>query len=160
MTSALLTPDFEFCFELRVAVDDAFPIGGSAPGEGLHFAPISGGAFAGPRLRGRILAGGGDWWTGHGLTVRLDARYVIEAELDDGTTAAIDVVNRGTWRTDEAGIARLEAGEELDERELYYRTAFVFQTEHPALEWLTSSQFVGYARPEPGHVVIRVFRLI
>ena len=160
MTAPLITPDFEYCFELRVAVDDAFPIGGSTPEEGLHFAPITGGTFAGPRLAGRILPGGGDWWNGRGLTVRLDARYVIEAELVDGGTAAGDGVNRGYWRTDEAGIARLEAGEELDERQLYYRTAFVFQTEHPELEWLTASQFIGYARPEPGHVVIRVFRLV
>ena len=160
MTSPLIAPDFEYCFELRVAVDDAVPIGGSTPEEGLHFAPITGGTFDGPKLRGTILPGGGDWWNGRGLTVRLDARYLIEAKLDGGGTAAVDVVNRGYWRTDAAGLARLEAGEALDERALYYRTAFVFQTEHPELEWLTASQFVGYARPEPGHVVIRVFRLI
>lgn len=160
MTEALLTPAFETCFELRVAVDDALQLGGADPGEGLHFARISGGTFDGPRLRGRILPGGGDWWDGSGLTVRLDARYVIEAELADGGTAAIDVVNRGYWRTDAAGLAQMEAGEHVSEEALYYRTAFVFQTEHPELAWLTSSQFVGYARPEPGHVVIRVFRLV
>lgn len=160
MTDTLLTPAFEYCFELRVSVADALPIGGSTPEEGLHFAPITGGMFDGPRLRGRILPGGGDWWNGRGLTVRLDARYIIEAELDGGVTAAIDVVNRGYWRTDEGGLARLESGEHVGEDALYYRTAFVFQTEHPQLEWLTASQFIGYARPEPGHVVIRVFRLV
>ena len=43
--------------------------------------------------------------------------------------------------------------------DLYYRTAFVFQTGAPAHLWLTESQFVGMARPEPGLVCIRVFRL-
>ncbi|WP_228407379.1 DUF3237 domain-containing protein [Leucobacter muris] len=112
-------------------------------------------------MRGRILPGGGDWWHGRGLTVRLDARYVIEAELPGGAgRAAIDVVNRGTWRTEPESFERMLAGEPVGERELYYRTAFVFQTEHPELQWLAESQFVGYARPEPGRVVIRVFRLV
>lgn len=156
----LMQPAFEYCFELRVEVADALPLGGAVAGEGLHFAPITGGSFAGPRLDGRILAGGGDWWRGRGLAVRLDARYVIEAELPGGGLAAIDVVNRGCWRTDPSAYARLEAGERVGEEELYYRTAFTFQTEHPELQWLAESQFVGYARPEPGRVVIRVFRLV
>lgn len=156
----LMQPAFEYCFELRVEVADALPLGGAVAGEGLHFAPITGGSFAGPRLDGRILAGGGDWWRGRGLAVRLDARYVIEAELPGGGSAAIDVVNRGYWRTDPSAFARLEAGEHVGEEELYYRTAFTFQTEHPELQWLAESQFVGYARPEPGRVVIRVFRLV
>ena len=158
----LIEPGFEFCFELRVEVAGALSIGGGEPGEGLHFAPITGGAFEGPRLAGRILSGGGDWWKADGLTVKLDARYVIEASLSGGLgeAAAIDVVNRGIWRTDEASFERMLAGEHVDERDLYYRTAFVFQTEHPELQWLTESQFIGYARPEPGLVIIRVFRLI
>ena len=81
---ALLEPGFEFCFELRAAVDEALPLGGALEGEGLHFARITGGTFDGPRLRGRVLAGGGDWWHGRGLVVRLDARYVIEAEVSAG----------------------------------------------------------------------------
>lgn len=159
LNNTLMQPGFEYCFELRVAVDDPLQLGGQTPEEGLHFAPITGGTFEGPKLRGRVYPGGGDWWNGVGLTVKLDARYVIEAEVSDGLTA-VDVVNRGVWRTDEASFARMLAGEQLDEEELYYRTAFVFQTEHPELQWLQESQFIGYARPEPGYVIIRVFRLI
>lgn len=158
MTAPLIDPGFEFCFELRVDVADAIPLGGAVEGEGPHFAPITGGSFDGPRLRGRVLPGGGDWWTGRGLVVRLDARYLIEAETGTGP-AAVDVANRGVWRTDEETFGRLAAGEPVGEAELYYRTAFAFRTEHPALQWLVESQFVGYARPEPGRVVIRVFRL-
>lgn len=156
----LMTPAFEYCFELRVDVADALPIGGGDDGEGLHFAAITGGTFEGPRLSGRILPGGADWWRGQGLTAKLDARYLIEAELSDGSGAAIDVVNRGIWRTDPNSYERMLAGEAVGEQDLYYRTAFVFQTEHPQLQWLTESQFVGYARPEPGRVVLRVFRLV
>lgn len=154
-----MEPGFEYCFELRCQVDDALPLGGTTPGEGLHFARVSGGVVEGPRLRGTVLNSGGDWWNGRGLTVTLDARYVIDVEVDGGT-AGVEVVNRGFWRTDDDTFARLVAGEEITEQELYYRTAFQFRTEHPQLAWLTESQFVGYARAEPGHVVIRVFRLV
>jgi len=156
---SLMDPGFEYCFELRCRVEDPVPLGGSTPGEGLHFAKVSGGTVEGPRLRGAVLDSGGDWWNGQGLTVTLDARYVISAEVAD-ETAAVEVVNRGIWRTDEATFARMLRGEDVSEQDLYYRTAFVFRTEHPELRWLTDSQFVGYARAEPGFVIIRVFRLV
>jgi hypothetical protein len=159
MTVELLQPAFEYSFELRCRVDAPVPLGGRTPGEGLHFARITGGDLAGPRLRGSVLDGGGDWWTARGLTVTLDARYVLEADVTDGT-AGIEVVNRGIWRTDPASAERMLAGDTVDEADLYYRTAFQFRTEHPELQWLTESQFIGYARPEPGFVIIRVFRLI
>ncbi len=157
----LIQPDFDYCFELRVAVDDPFQLGGHDH-DGLHFAPIVGGTLSGPRLDGRILPGGGDWWVGRGMTVQLDARYNIEARLSGSSdeTAAVEVVNRGYWRTDEATYERMLAGDEVDESRLYYRTAFTFRTDHPDLAWLCRSQFIGYARPAPGHVMIRVFRLV
>lgn len=150
----LLEPSLEYVFELRVAVADHIRIGRS-PSEDLNFAPISGGTVTGSRLNGNVLPGGGDWWVSRGDTTQLDARYLIEA--DDG--GVIDVVNRGYWRADAAVMKRLIAGEHVGEDELYYRTAFVFQTGAAAHVWLAESQFVGMARPEPGLVCIRVFRL-
>lgn len=157
--ATLMQPGFEYCFELRVEVEEAIAIGGAGAGEGPHFAPISGGSFEGPLLQGRIMPGGGDWWNANGLTVKLDARYLIEAELGHGS-AVVDVVNRGIWRTTEQAFERMLGGASISETELYYRTAFAFQTAHPELQWLAESQFVGYARAKPGLVIIRVFRLI
>ncbi|MFB7892835.1 DUF3237 domain-containing protein [Microbacterium sp. NPDC056044] len=147
-------PGLEFVFELKVAVADPVRVG-RTDSEDLNVTPIVGGTIDGPRLTGRVLPVGADWWVTRGATTQLDARYLIEAE--DG--AAIDVVNRGYWHAGEDVERRLHAGERVGEDELYYRTAFVFQTGAAAHRWLTEAQFVGYARPEPGHVVIRVFRL-
>jgi hypothetical protein len=154
VSAGLLEPSLEFAFELRVDVDAPVRVGRSAS-EDLNFTPITGGTVDGPLLRGRVLAGGGDWWVHRGTTTHLDARYLVEAE-GGGT---VDVVNRGYWRAAPEDEERLFAGEHLDETELYYRTAFVFQTGAPDLQWLAESQFVGMARPEPGMVCIRVFRL-
>jgi len=147
-------PGLEYVFELRVAVDEPIRVGRTAS-EDLNVTPIVGGSIAGPRLNGRVLPIGADWWVTRGETTQLDARYVVEAA--DG--AAIDVVNRGYWHAGESVESRLRAGEQVSEAELYYRTAFVFQTGAEAHRWLTEAQFVGYARPEPGHVCIRVYRV-
>ncbi|MBX3196483.1 MAG: DUF3237 domain-containing protein [Microbacteriaceae bacterium] len=154
MMPALLDPALEFVFELRVEVAEPIRVG-RTESEDLNVTPITGGTVTGPRLSGRVLGVGADWWVTRGPTTQLDARYLIQA--DDG--AAIDVVNRGYWHAGSAIERRLEAGEEVGESELYYRTAFVFQTGAEAHNWLTEAQFVGYARPEPGTVCIRVFRV-
>lgn len=149
-----LEPSAEFVFELRVEVAEPIRVGRTAS-EDLGVTPITGGVIAGPALTGRVLPVGADWWVTRGATTQLDARYLIEAA--DG--AAIDVVNRGYWHADEALERRLIAGEQVGEDELYYRTAFVFQTGAEAHRWLTEAQFIGLARPEPGRVCIRVFRV-
>lgn len=149
-----MEPALEYCFDLRVAVDSPRRIGSQTAGE-LHFTPITGGTAVGPRLLGRVLPGGGDWWVDGGETVRLDARYLLQIDDD-----VVDVVNRGYWRASPAAIASLEAGERPAEEELYYRTAFTFQTDAPGLRWLAESQFIGYATGTPDQVHIRVFRVV
>lgn len=155
MTDAeLMTPALEYCFELQVDVTPPRRIGRGEGGQ-LHFTPITGGRLTGPRAEGAVLPGGGDWWVDHGLTTQLDARYLIEI---DGHV--VDVVNRGYWRANENAIARFQAGEQPAEQDLYYRTAFVFQTDAAELRWLAESQFIGYARAVDAQVVIRVFRVV
>jgi hypothetical protein len=149
-----LEPAVDFVFELRVEVAEPIRVG-RTDSEDLNVTPITGGTVSGPRFTGRVLPVGADWWVTRGATTQLDARYLIEAE--DGS--AIDVVNRGYWHADHAVEQRLRAGDDVGESDLYYRTAFVFQTGADAYRWLTEAQFIGYARPEPGHVCIRVFRV-
>jgi hypothetical protein len=49
----------------------------------LSIFPITGGSFEGDRLRGKVLAGGGDWVTGRADdTLELDLRVTLET--DDG----------------------------------------------------------------------------
>ena len=152
--STPLEPTLVFVFELRVEVDLERRIG-HGTSEALGFTPITGGTVVGPRLNGRVLPGGGDWWVARSDVTQLDARYLLEA--DDGTV--IDVVNRGYYVASDDLEQRLAAGEPVTEEELYYRTAPVFQTDAAAHRWLAERQFIGMARPEPGMVCIRVFEL-
>jgi hypothetical protein len=102
-------PILTFAFEARVDVSPTERIG-HGDGEELHFTPITGGTVDGPRLRGTVVPGGGDWSIRRGDATALDARYLIRA--DDG--ALIDIVNRGFYRAAPDVDARLEAGEPVD----------------------------------------------
>jgi Protein of unknown function (DUF3237) len=151
---ALPDPELTFAFEARVSVAPSERIGHGV-GEELWFTPITGGTVDGPHLQGTVVAGGGDWSTKRGDATELDARYLLRAS--DG--ALIDIVNRGFWRATEDVERRLEAGEEVDESEWYYRTAPVFRTDAPAHRWLAETVFVGLAREDAGQVCIRFFAL-
>jgi hypothetical protein len=154
-SSALPDPRLEFAFEARVDIAESLHVG-RGPDEVLVFTPITGGTVDGPRLRGTVLAGGGDWSVTRGGTTELDARYLLQAE--DG--AVIDIVNRGFWRADPEIDRRVEAGEDVSETEYYYRTSPVFRTDAPEHLWLTGSVFVGLARGEAGQVCIRFFEVL
>lgn len=56
---------------------------GSTPHGELSIFPVIGGSFEGERLRGKVLAGGGDWVTARANgTFELDLRVTLET--DDG----------------------------------------------------------------------------
>jgi hypothetical protein len=151
----LMQPALELAFEVRVDVAPPLRVGGHGPHDVLSFVAITGGTVAGPRLNGVVLPGGGDWYTDRDGVITLDARYLLRA--DDG--AVIDVANRGFWRADPDTTARLDAGEQVDEADYYYRTSPVFTTDAEPHAWLTRTVFVGLAREERGRVCIRFFSL-
>ena len=83
---------------LRVELGSPLSIG-RVPGGELTILPITGGTFLGPRLRGRVLAGGADWNTRMpGGISHACARYWIQT--DDG--AVISVHNEGLLQSDAA----------------------------------------------------------
>lgn len=56
---------------------------GAVPQGALSIFPVTGGSFEGDRLRGRVVAGGGDWATRRlDDTLELDLRVTLET--DDG----------------------------------------------------------------------------
>ena len=93
-------PHFEFVFEEQVALDGNVPFAATPFGK-HNIVPITGGSFAGEKLKGKVLAGGWDWQT---ITdtgcFTLHADYFIRTE--DGVP--IHVVNEGTLCKNSAGI--------------------------------------------------------
>jgi len=88
-------------------------------------APIAGGTFEGPRLRGKVLPGGGDWTLLRSDGVlELDLRITLET--DDG--ALILLTSFGLRHGPADVLAALARGEPVDPSKYYFRTAPRFET--------------------------------
>jgi Protein of unknown function (DUF3237) len=96
-------------------------------------AQIASGHFEGPRLRGRVLPGGGDWTLLRGDSVlELDLRMTLET--DDG--ALIHMRSFGLRHGPPEVIAALARGETVDPSTYYFRTTPRFETAHPKYAFL------------------------
>ena len=110
-------------------------------------APIVDGQFEGPRLRGRVLPGGGDWTLLRGDGVlELDLRLTLET--DDG--ALIHMTSFGLRHGPPDVIAALARGERVDPAAYYFRTLPRFETAFPKYAFLNRLLAVstGDRRPE------------
>ncbi len=96
-------------------------------------APIAGGHFEGPRLRGTVLPGGGDWTLLRGDGVlELDLRVTLRT--DDG--ALIHMSSFGLRHGPPEVLAALARGERVDPSAYYFRTLPRFETGSPAHAFL------------------------
>ena len=103
---------------------------GSTPHGKLSVFPVTGGSFEGGRLRGRVLAGGGDWVTARGDgTFTLDLRVTLETE--DG--ALIHMTFTGV----------------RDDANRYIRTLPRFETAAPQYAFLNRLLAVGIGEIGP-----------
>ena len=121
-----------FLMTLEVAVAGPQKIGAVPHGTRVT-APIAGGHFEGPGLRGKVLPGGGDWTLLRGDGVlELDLRVTLET--DDG--ALIYMASFGLRHGPPEVIAALARGEAVDPGAYYFRTAPRFETAHPKYAFL------------------------
>jgi hypothetical protein len=124
--------DTRLLMTLQVTVASPQKIGAGPHGTRLT-APITEGHFEGPRLRGRVLPGGGDWTILRGDGVlELDLRVTLET--DDG--ALIHMTSLGIRHGPPDVVAALARGETVDPSAYYFRTLPRFETGHPKYEFL------------------------
>jgi Protein of unknown function (DUF3237) len=115
------------------------------------------GRFEGPRLKGEILPGGGDWITfGSDGIGRLDVRATMKTE--DG--ALIHLESGGVSRVPDDAQQRLEAGERIPFEESYIRSTPTFETSDERYSWLNEAVAVGYNEFAPGHIDYRIYKVL
>jgi hypothetical protein len=148
-------PQLEFAFEVRAKVADPIVIG-NIPDGTRRIIDILGGTFEGPKIRGKILPGGADWQIirDDGFT-QLDARYILQTDKGE----LIYVTNSGIRHAPPEIIKRLNAGEVVDQSQIYFRAVPRFETASPDLEWLMRSIFVCTGERRPNDVAIRFYRV-
>jgi hypothetical protein len=124
--------DFRRLMTLQVAVGGLTKIGAVPHGTRIT-AAVPSGHFEGPRLRGKVLPGGGDWQLLRTDGVlELDLRLTLET--DDG--ALIHLTSFGLRHGPPEVIAALARGERVDPSAYYFRTTPRFETAHPKYAFL------------------------
>jgi hypothetical protein len=148
-------PGLELAFELRAQVAAPIDVGDTPKGM-RRIIDILGGDFDG-RIKGRLVPGGADWQLiqEDGFT-DIDTRYLLET--DQGHL--IYVTNIGMRHATPEVMARLNAGEEVDQSEIYFRAIPTFETSAPELQWLTRSIFISTGERYPRGVIIRYWRVL
>jgi hypothetical protein len=150
-------PGLEFAFEVRAQVADPLVVG-ELPNGTRRIIDILGGTVEGPGISGVIRPGGADWQMirrEDGFT-DVDARYTIET--DSGSL--IYVTNIGIRHAPPDVMRRLNAGETVDQSDIYFRAVPKFETGDPELEWLMRSIFICTGERYPNGVIIRFFRVL
>ena len=110
---------------------------GTTPDGTLSIFPIIGGSFEGDRLRGKVLAGGGDW-----VTTKADGSFELDA--------------RATLETDDGALIYMTFTGVRDDAQKYFRTLPRFETASPKYAFLNRLLAVGIGeiRPDgPVHVI-------
>jgi hypothetical protein len=115
---------------------------------------VKGGSVDGPRIKGKILPGGGDWAIVRtDGAVQLDVRGTIQT--DDG--ALIYSTYSGLLLAEPKVFGRLVAGEDVPLSEYYFYINPVFQTGAPQYAWLNKRIAIGRGKVVPGGVEYRVW---
>ena len=130
---------------------------GVTPSGHRRFVHVTGGTFEGPRMRGTVLPGGGDWLVGRADgSRRLDVRIMLRT--DDG--ALIYAQYPGIFHADPGVFERLAAGVEVDPAEYYFRVAPLFETAAPKYDWLNRVVAVGIGSRTRTQVCYRVYAIL
>lgn len=155
-TAAMPEPTLEFVFEAKVTLDTVQELGKTSYGK-RRIIPITGGVFAGPNIKGKVVAGGADWQTVRADgTADLDTRYTLKT--DDGVL--IYIQNKGVRHAKPEILARLAKGEKVDPKEYYMRTFAVFEVAEGKYDWLSKSVIIGVGARMADHVVIRFYKVL
>jgi hypothetical protein len=130
---------------------------GAVPSGTRQIFDVRGGVFEGPRLKGRLLASGGDWLLiGNDGVGRLDVRGTLET--DDG--ARIYVQYHGVILLNQKVAEALSGGDELQYGDTYFMTQPRFETGDSRYAWLNSVVAVAEGRVLPNAVEYRVFQVV
>ncbi|MBV9326795.1 MAG: DUF3237 domain-containing protein [Chloroflexi bacterium] len=133
------TPGLEYVMRVVVELEPIHSAGLGPWGE-RRLVPIVGGHFEGPRLRGRVLAGGADWQVVHpDSMITVDTHYGLQT--DDG--ALIYISTRGVRVASPETAVRLQRGDPVDSSEYYFRIVATLETGAPDYLWLNQRIFVA-----------------
>ena len=152
-----MTPVIEtqYVFTITAHIDPVVSAGDIGHGV-RRIVPIIGGEVRG-QVNGKVCPFGADFQIIRpNELIELEAKYAIET--DDG--AVIYVENRGIRFGPVDLMKRLNRGEPVDPKLIYFRTVPKFETGAEKYRWLMESLFVGSAARHADRVVVDVHQVL
>ena len=144
-------------FTITEKLSPILELGGTPAGTRRVFT-LSGGHFAGDRLRGEVLPQA----SSDLLLVRADGSFQLDARLilqtDDG--ALIVMTYHGLRCASPEVNARIARGERVAPSDYYLRTTPIFETSSPNYSWLNQIVTVGVGERQADAVTYEVFEIL
>src|SRR5256714_11095303 len=130
---------------------------GAVPHGTRVIAPITSGDFEGPRLRGRVLPGGGDW-----LLLRSDGVLELDLRitLETDDRALIYMTFQGLRHAPPEVTSALSRGEVVDPARYYFRTVPRFETAAESYAFLNRIVTIGVGETRPDGAVQRIDEIL
>ncbi len=146
-------PRLEHLYDMHVDLEAPQVIGAAPAGHRQIFI-VKGGTLEGPRIKGTVLPGGGDWALMRtDGAVQLDVRATMKT--DDG--ALIYAAYTGLIILSPDVLARIMGGEDVPLADYYFYTNPMFQTAAESYAWLNQTIAIGRGKVVPGSVEYRVW---
>lgn len=146
-------------FDLVVDLNPRLDFGAGPLGRRVLFG-AAGGSFEGPRLRGEVLPGGGDW-----ALFRPDGAMLLDVRLTLRThdAALVTMTYGGRWITPpelRADLADPARRAHIDPARYYFRTAPTFETGAEQYAWLNDIVCVGSGYLVEGGIAYKVSQIL
>jgi hypothetical protein len=146
----------QFLFTIKIGVAQLHDLG-ETPFGVRHIDMLGAGSFEGPRLKGKVLAGGMDQ-----KLLRADGAMVPNVRLvlrcDDG--ALIYMTYSGIRHGPGEVMARIARGEAVAPSDYYLRNTPSFETAAEPYDWLNRIVAVGVGRRLPDHAAYDIFEIL
>ena len=118
---------------------------------------IKGGTFEGPKIKGVVLPGGGDWFVRRAdQMVELDVRCVLRTDDNHLIYCCLRGINE---MTAEVAI-RAISGESIDSSKYYFRVTAVTETGSKKYAWLTRIVAVGVGNLMPAGIQYKIYMVL
>jgi hypothetical protein len=118
---------------------------------------IKGGTFEGPKIKGVVLPGGGDWFVRRAdQMVEVDVRCVLRTDDNQVLYFRLRGLNE---MTAEVAIKAI-SGQSIDSSKYYFRVTMVIETGSPKYAWLNRIVAVGVGNLMPAGVEYKIYMVL
>ncbi len=154
MSNELPDPRLRKVYRLEATLARPVDLGDTARGR-RRIVPLTGGAFTGPEINGKLLPGASADWQillADGTALG-DIRYTLQTDGGDLLYVQSRSIRHGSAEV----LARLGRGEDVDASEYTFRTSTQIETAAPQLDWLNKGVFISVGGRQPAGVIYETY---